>query len=111
MELQAQLYRTQEHVRSRQAGEAVDKHVARRGPMDLLKGSNAGVHARSEKDRLAIKGTPDDPDRESEVRAALERKAALYEKLARGEVEDGGDRYEVDFFVKVSANNVLMQMI
>lgn len=41
-----------------------------------------------------------DADRASESYAALERKAALYERLARGEAADDEEKYEVDFLMK-----------
>lgn len=62
VELQAQLYRTQDHVQLRQAGvvDTSDKHVRRR-KLDPFDASNAGVYERSERDRLQLKGTAGGP--------------------------------------------------
>jgi hypothetical protein len=58
--------------------------------------SNDGVAARANADRLALKQTaPDGSERLAESAAALERKAALYGRLARGEAQDEGEAYEV----------------
>ncbi|GLC72113.1 hypothetical protein PLESTF_001205300 [Pleodorina starrii] len=62
-----------------------------------MKGRNAGVEERDRRDRLEVKSTA---DRIGECYAALERKAQLYEKLARGEVDDDDEQYEVDFLRK-----------
>ena len=57
--------------------------------------SNPGVASRDHKDRLELKPTGTGADRLAESQAALERKAALYEKLAKGEVEHEAEKYEV----------------
>jgi hypothetical protein len=57
--------------------------------------SNPGVAARDSKDRLQLKPSGTGADRLAESQAALERKAALYEKLARGDVDDDSEKYEV----------------
>ncbi|MEW5299529.1 MAG: hypothetical protein WDW36_002537 [Sanguina aurantia] len=56
--------------------------------------SNTGVDDRAAKDRLHVKSTA---DKTSESYAALERKALLYDRIARGDVEVGDEAYEVDF--------------
>ncbi|KIZ06610.1 hypothetical protein MNEG_1344 [Monoraphidium neglectum] len=106
VELQAQLYRTQQHVTQWKEGglDPSDKHVRRRAGLDvsqLMQRSNDGVAARANADRLALKQTaPDGSERLAESAAALERKAALYGRLARGEAQDEGEAYEVDFVAK-----------
>ncbi|KAG2453535.1 hypothetical protein HYH02_001754 [Chlamydomonas schloesseri] len=61
---------------------------------------NTGVEERDRRDRLEVKTTA---DRVGECYAALERKAQLYEKLARGELDDDAEQYEVDFLRKGTA--------
>ncbi|PNW75356.1 hypothetical protein CHLRE_12g523800v5 [Chlamydomonas reinhardtii] len=61
---------------------------------------NTGVEERDRRDKLEVKTTA---DRVGECYAALERKAQLYEKLARGELDDEGEQYEVDFLRKGGA--------
>ncbi|EFJ51105.1 hypothetical protein VOLCADRAFT_88415 [Volvox carteri f. nagariensis] len=98
LELQAQLYRAQENAKLRSSGvELPDRRTSGLNVAALMKGRNAGVEERDKKDRLEVKSTA---DRIGECYAALERKAQLYEKLARGEVEDDEDQYEVDFLRK-----------
>ncbi|KAG2439278.1 hypothetical protein HXX76_004639 [Chlamydomonas incerta] len=63
---------------------------------------NAGVEERDRRDKLEVKTTA---DRVGECYAALERKAQLYEKLARGELDDEGEQYEVDFLRKGGADD------
>lgn len=41
-----------------------------------------------------------DADRMADSRAALERKAAIYERMAAGVEDDETDTYNVDFFTK-----------
>jgi len=59
LELQAEVFKTHDHVQLRQAGlvDPSEKHVRRRGPLDRFRGSNAGVEARAAQDKLALKGT------------------------------------------------------
>ncbi|KAI8472018.1 MAG: hypothetical protein J3K34DRAFT_458019 [Monoraphidium minutum] len=105
VELQAQLYRTQQQVAQWKEGglDPDDKHVRRRAGLDvsqLVGRSNAGVAERANADRLALKTTGASAERVAEAAAALRRKAELYEKLARGEAHDEGEAYEVDFLSK-----------
>ncbi|GFR43914.1 hypothetical protein Agub_g5048 [Astrephomene gubernaculifera] len=98
LELQAQLYRAQENAKLRASGaELPDRRTSGLDVGALMKRRNAGVEERDRKDRLEVKTTA---DRVGECYAALERKAQLYEKLARGEVEDEEDQFEVDFLRK-----------
>eukprot|EP00877_Chromochloris_zofingiensis_P012125 jgi/Chrzof1/7166/Cz02g13160.t1 len=105
VELQAQLYRTQEHVRQRQDGsiDVHDKHVRpSAGPSmaSIIQRRNAGVDARDARDKLQLKATGEGAERLAESQAALARKAQLYEKLARGEQQDDEEKYEVEFWRK-----------
>lgn len=106
VQLQAQLYRTQQHVAQWKEGglDPSDKHVRRRAGIDVsqvMQRSNAGVGDRDRVDRLELKKVAGEgAERLAESAAALERKAALYERLARGETRDGEDHYEVDFVAK-----------
>jgi hypothetical protein len=79
--------RGERRVGKRRAGGGADDARAKR---------NAGVDARAARDVEAK------IDRSSKgVRGALERKAALYERLSSGELaHEGGDAYDVDFGAK-----------
>ncbi|RZS01848.1 hypothetical protein BHM03_00031782 [Ensete ventricosum] len=108
VELKAQLYRSQEEARK--AKEAVPDAEFLRAkkkplPSDLFSHKNAGVESRAKKlsqhttrDKLELKAMQDG----SAVYSALEKKAELYEKLARGELpdEEENEKYCVDFFRK-----------
>ncbi|KAJ4768803.1 Coiled-coil domain-containing protein 174 [Rhynchospora pubera] len=106
VELKAQLYRTQEEARkakdsdpsSSSAASAADASRARKRSADLFSPKNSGVDARAHKDKLEMKAIRDG----SVSYAALEKKAALYEKLSRGELsdEEEKEKYCVDFFQK-----------
>ncbi|GLI58636.1 hypothetical protein VaNZ11_000373 [Volvox africanus] len=98
LELQAQLYQAQENAKLRASGmDLPDRRTSGLNVAAFMKGRNAGVEDRDRKDKLEVKSTA---DRMGECYAALERKAQLYEKLARGEVEDDDEHYEVDFLRK-----------
>ncbi|GIL70768.1 hypothetical protein Vretimale_3851 [Volvox reticuliferus] len=100
LELQAQLYRVQENAKLRANGvDLPDRRTAGLNVAAFMKGRNAGVEERDRRDKLEIKSTA---DRVGECYAALERKAQLYEKLARGEIEDDDEHYEVDFLRKTN---------
>ncbi|CAO2165854.1 unnamed protein product [Urochloa humidicola] len=85
LDLKAQLYRTQEEARNPTAPGAVAA-------------APSGGEFRRAKDKLELKAVKDG----SASYAALEKKAELYEKLARGELPDEEDKekYCVDFFQK-----------
>lgn len=103
VELQAQLYRTQEHARLRAEGlvDVKDKHVRRKAGIDVASIKNPGVEAREARDKqLQLKTTGSGAERLAESSAALQRKAQLYERLARGEDDDEQERYEVEFWRK-----------
>jgi hypothetical protein len=103
--LQAQLYAAQEASQGATGGGARDDGAAvvtttriRTVPATrdraLGLGSNPGVADRSARDEAAAAAA-------SDVQGNLERKAALYDHLARGGVTDPNDeRYEVDFLTK-----------
>ncbi|PSC71976.1 pentatricopeptide repeat-containing protein [Micractinium conductrix] len=100
MAMQAQVARAQQEAALVKEGKLDPEEIRarRRGPVAaLLERKNAGVAGRDHRDRLEIKTAS---DRLSESRAALEKKAALYERLAAGEVDDERDVYEVDFLMK-----------
>ncbi|KAL6206840.1 hypothetical protein ACLB2K_024086 [Fragaria x ananassa] len=102
MELKAQLYQSQEDSKKSKdlAGSDADFLRAKKKitAHDAFSAKNSGVDARAHKDKLELKAVKDG----SASYAALEKKAALYEKLARGELSDEEDKekYCVDFFVK-----------
>ncbi|KAL4561736.1 hypothetical protein LXL04_033910 [Taraxacum kok-saghyz] len=103
LELKAQLYKSQEEAKSINSSKNPDQlevHRAKKKitPHDPFAGKNSGVDVRSHKDKLEMKAVKDG----SASYAALEKKAELYEKLARGEVSDEEDKekYCVDFFTK-----------
>ena len=88
--LQAQLYAAQEAGTA--AGGAAPSRA--RATKDALGSANPGVLDRIARDAAAAAATTD-------VHGALERKAALYDQLAREGVTDPRDeRFEVDFFFK-----------
>nr|CAD1834292.1 unnamed protein product [Ananas comosus var. bracteatus] len=103
VELKAQLYRTQEEARKAKdssAASADEFHRARKKPLpsDLFSQKNSGVESRARRDKLEMKAIKDG----SVSYAALEKKAEIYEKLARGELpdEEEKEKYCVDFFRK-----------
>lgn len=102
MELKAHLYKSQEESKKSKelAGPDVEFHRAKKKitPKDLLSSHNSGVEARALKDKLELKAIKDG----SVSYAALEKKAAIYDKLVKGELSDEEDqeKYCVDFFRK-----------
>ncbi|CAK9321188.1 unnamed protein product [Citrullus colocynthis] len=102
MELKAHLYKSQEESKKSKelAGPGVEFHRAKNKitPKDILSAHNSGVEARALKDKLELKAINDG----SVSYAALEKKAALYDKLVKGELSDEEDqeKYCVDFFRK-----------
>ena len=63
MDLQAQLYRVQEHVKLRKDGvvDASEKHLRPKGVSSLtqlMSSRNSGVEARDQKDKLEVKVGP-----------------------------------------------------
>ncbi|XP_026389574.1 uncharacterized protein At4g18257-like isoform X2 [Papaver somniferum] len=101
LELKAQLYKSQEENRkNKDLTPDIEFHRAKKKivPNDTFSNKNSGVEARAHKDKLELKAVQDG----SVSYAALERKAALYDKLARGELpdEEEGEKYCVDFFSK-----------
>lgn len=102
VELKAQLYRTQEQARVEKAHlqSPEEFHHAKKKvlPHDLFSVKNSGVGSRARKDKLELKAENDG----SKSYAVLEKKAELYEKLARGELpdEEEKEKYCVDFFQK-----------
>jgi len=99
LDLKAQLYRTQENVKRKQDG-LVDVEDKRKKSgfkvTDLFEKSNTGVEGRMQQDQLHVQSS----DKLSDSYKALEKKAALYEKIARGELEDENEVYNVDFVRK-----------
>ncbi|PRQ29421.1 hypothetical protein RchiOBHm_Chr5g0013711 [Rosa chinensis] len=102
MELKAQLYQSQEDAKKSKdlAGPEAEFHRAKKKitAQDAFSVKNSGVDTRAHKDKLELKAVKDG----SASYAALEKKAALYDKLARRELSDEEDKekYCVDFFVK-----------
>ncbi|KAL2653091.1 hypothetical protein R1flu_021219 [Riccia fluitans] len=97
VELRAELYKTQEDVKKAKDG-GVDLDTLRsRKKIGVTDRKNSGVEERAARDALHLKGVEDG----SNTYAALEKKAELYEKLAKGEVSDEeAEKYNVDFFRK-----------
>ncbi|KAI7741464.1 hypothetical protein M8C21_028186 [Ambrosia artemisiifolia] len=113
LELKAQLYKSQEEAKTTNLNnnnnnnpDQIEFHRAKKKivPNDVFTAKNSGVDARAHKDKLEMKAERDG----SASYAALEKKAELYEKLARGEVSDEEDKekYCVDFFNKTYVNDV-----
>lgn len=102
LELKAHLYKSQEESKKTKelAGPDVEFHRAKTkiSAPNSFSAKNSGVDARALKDKLELKAVNDG----SVSYAALERKAELYEKLARGEIsdEEEKEKYCVDFFRK-----------
>ncbi|KAK7294615.1 hypothetical protein RJT34_17504 [Clitoria ternatea] len=102
LELKAELYKSQEDSKKTRELAGPDAEYQRAkmkiGPKDAFSAKNSGVDARAHKDKLELKAVNDG----SASYAALERKAALYEKLVNGELSDEEDneKYCVDFFRK-----------
>lgn len=96
--LRSQLASKQQEAAATRSGALDPEELrARRKGRDVLSQSNPGVTSRDARDRADLPATPGDVLAAS--RAALERKAALYERLAAGEESAGGE-YEVDFALK-----------
>ncbi|XP_021763922.1 uncharacterized protein At4g18257-like [Chenopodium quinoa] len=101
-ELKAELYKSQEDAKKSKelSGADVEYHRAKKKitANNAFSRKNSGVDARAHQDKLALKAVSDG----SASYEALEKKAALYEKLARGELSDEEDKekYCVDFFRK-----------
>ena len=68
---------------------------------ERMKGSNPGVEQRRQKDEQAMLSY-DEEARIEQSRASLERKAQIYERMSRGEVQgdEEYEEYEVDFLMK-----------
>ncbi|KFK28503.1 hypothetical protein AALP_AA7G004600 [Arabis alpina] len=99
MELKAQLYKSQEESKQTKdfTGSDVQYHRAKEriAAKDSFSAKNSGVEGRALKDKLEFKAVKDG----AASYAALERKAELYDKMARGEVsdEEAEEKYCVDF--------------
>ncbi|KAL0890122.1 hypothetical protein Bca101_014105 [Brassica carinata] len=102
MELKAQLYKSQEEAKQTKdfTGSDAQYHRAKEriAAKDSFASKNSGVEGRALKDKLELKAVKDG----AVSYAALEKKAQLYEKLARGELsdEEAEEKYCVDFFRK-----------
>uniref|UniRef100_A0A7N0UPE5 Uncharacterized protein n=1 Tax=Kalanchoe fedtschenkoi TaxID=63787 RepID=A0A7N0UPE5_KALFE len=101
LELKAHLYQSQQDLLvSKDSPASSHHHRAKKkiSPRDAFSSKNSGVDARAHKDKLELKAVNDG----SVSYAALERKAQLYDKLARGELsdEEEAEKYCVDFFSK-----------
>ncbi|KAK4589254.1 hypothetical protein RGQ29_020023 [Quercus rubra] len=102
LELKAQLYKSQDESKKTKELSGPDVHFHRAKKIlpapSLFSAKNSGVDARALKDKLELKAVNDG----SVSYAALEKKAELYEKLARGELsdEEEKEKYCVDFFRK-----------
>ncbi|KAL2930552.1 hypothetical protein RDABS01_035962 [Bienertia sinuspersici] len=112
LELKAELYRSQEDAKKSKdvPGADVEYHRAKSKivPNDAFSRKNSGVDARAHQDKLALKAVTSG----SASYAALEKKAELYEKLARGELpdEEDSDKYCVDFFRKGQEENGVQEL-
>lgn len=111
LELQAELYRTQEDVKKIKEGGAddLDEQRSRRklAVPDVFSKKNSGVEERAGRDKLHLKIENDG----SASYSALEKKAELYDKLMRGEVPAGDeDKYNVLFYKKGTLENEFQEM-
>ncbi|CAH8355139.1 unnamed protein product [Eruca vesicaria subsp. sativa] len=79
MELKAQLYKSQEEAKQTKDFTGSDAQIAAK---DSFATKNSGVESRALMDKLELKAVKDG----AVSYAALEKKAQLYEKLARGEL-------------------------
>ncbi|KAG7670366.1 putative Coiled-coil domain-containing protein 174 [Nannochloris sp. 'desiccata'] len=103
--LKSQLAKKQEEVSGHGVRHAVLADARTKRPRGggsvaaLLQQRNPGVAERDREDRLSVKTGG---DRLSESRAALERKAALYDRMSSGHMleDEEAARYEVDFSLK-----------
>ncbi|KAK1297831.1 hypothetical protein QJS10_CPB14g00480 [Acorus calamus] len=109
LDLKAHLYRSQQEAKNLSSSAASQQHFrakkfTHKGPTNHFSLKNSGVDARAHRDKLELKAINDG----SVSYAALEKKAELYEKLARGELSDEEDRekYCVDFFHKSLSDNI-----
>lgn len=102
LELKAQLYKSQEDSKKSRELSGADAEYQRAKNFitskDHFSNKNSGVDARANKDKLELKAINDG----SVSYAALEKKAALYNKLVKGELSDEEDKekYCVDFVRK-----------
>ncbi|XP_076960589.1 uncharacterized protein At4g18257-like [Bidens hawaiensis] len=112
LDLKAQLYKSQEEAKANnninnRNPDQLQFHRAKKKilPNDPFSRKNSGVDAREHKDKLEMKAEKDG----TASYAALEKKAELYEKLARGELSDEEDqeKYCVDFSNKTLVNDKL----
>lgn len=104
--LKASVYKAQKEAALLREGklDMADLRTQRRAAgASVLDRSNTGVHERDSLDKLHIKTTS---DRLAESSVALERKAALYDRLASGDgaggVDTEGEHYVVDFLMKAA---------
>eukprot|EP00878_Enallax_costatus_P043667 GHUV01051711.1.p1 GENE.GHUV01051711.1~~GHUV01051711.1.p1 ORF type:complete len:160 (-),score=24.88 GHUV01051711.1:201-680(-) len=64
--------------------------------VDVASIKNPGVEAREAQDKqLQLKSRGEGQERLAESTAALQRKSELYQRLAKGEVDDDDEKYEV----------------
>ncbi|CAM8929979.1 unnamed protein product [Rhodiola kirilowii] len=99
LELKAHLYQSQQELlSSKDAPNSHHRAKKKISAHDPFSFKNSGVDARAHKDKIELKAVNDG----SVSYAALERKAQLYDKLARGELsdEEESEKYCVDFFSK-----------
>ncbi|XP_042477492.1 uncharacterized protein At4g18257-like [Macadamia integrifolia] len=101
LELKAHLYKSQEEAKkTKELAPDVEFHRAKKKivTQNVFAQKNSGVESRATKDKLELKAVNDG----SASYAALERKAELYNKLAKGELsdEEEKEKYCVDFFSK-----------
>ncbi|KAF6149588.1 hypothetical protein GIB67_011197 [Kingdonia uniflora] len=103
LQLKAQLYKTQEEAKkAKDLNPDIEFHHAKTKTNallhDVFSHKNSGVDSRAHRDKLELKAEKDG----SNSYAALEKKAELYDKLARGELpdEEEKEKYCVDFFSK-----------
>mmetsp|Transcript_13075 Transcript_13075/g.22141 ORF Transcript_13075/g.22141 Transcript_13075/m.22141 type:complete len:300 (-) Transcript_13075:328-1227(-) len=95
VDLKAQLYRTQEAVKRKQDGVVDPEDLRQKSKLKVFEKANSGVESRDKQDKLQLKSTTT-----ADCYLALEKKAALYERIARGEVVHDDDVYNVDFVRK-----------
>uniref|UniRef100_A0A8C5QLS1 Coiled-coil domain containing 174 n=1 Tax=Leptobrachium leishanense TaxID=445787 RepID=A0A8C5QLS1_9ANUR len=103
VDLKAELYRKQEEFKQeklhKEAGGSSQPRAATKKPSIWVK-QNAGVAARAEKD---VEAAAEEEDTLGKSRKKLEEKAALYEKMTKGDFpdEETEELYLVDFTQKI----------
>ena len=103
--LRSQLAAEQQKAAAVRSGELdrAELRAQQRKRLDLGSRANAGVAARDARDRASIQT---EQSRLADSAAALERKAALYDRLASGQERAPEGQYDVDFELKPAPDSL-----